>query len=80
MKSIYAIAFMTENLDGEKDLYVETIAASSREEAIGMCMESGEGSEILSRGEKLVKYNVAKHDPDDTAAMVSENQQEADNG
>jgi hypothetical protein len=56
------------------------MAASSREEAIGMCMESGEGSEILSRGEKLVNYNVANHDPDDTAAMVRENQQEAHNG
>ena len=59
MKNIYAIAFMTEDLDGEKDLYVEVIAATSREEAIGMALDSGEGSKILARGEKLVNYNVA---------------------
>ena len=80
MKSIYAIAFMTENLDGEKDLYVETIAATSSEEAIGMSMESGRGREILAQGEKIVDFGVDDHDPEDTAAMVRENQQEADNG
>ena len=79
MKSIYAIAFVTESLDGERDLYVETIAATSREEALGMSMLDYLGGEVVAKGEKLVNFNVAEHDPEDTAAMVKENE-EALNG
>lgn len=62
MKSIYAIAYMTESMDGDKDLYVEIVSASSRAEAIGLSMEEGRGSEILVQGEKIVSYNVAEQD------------------
>lgn len=30
MKTVYAIAYMTEDEDGAKDLYVETLIADSR--------------------------------------------------
>lgn len=62
MKSIYAIAYMTESLDGEKDIYVEIVSASSRAEAIGLSMEEGRGCEVLAQGEKIVSYNVAEQD------------------
>jgi hypothetical protein len=76
MKSIYAIAYMTENLDGEKDLYVGTMAASSREEAVGLSMLEYMGNEITAKGEKILMINVDEHDPQDVAAMVKENEAE----
>lgn len=73
MKTIYAVAYMTEGEDGSKDLYVETIAARSREEAVGLSMLEHRGNEITARGEKILMLNVDEHDPKDVAAMVAEN-------
>jgi len=74
MKTIYAIAYMTEKEDGTKDLYAETLAAGSREEAVGLSMLEYRGSEITAAGEKILMVNVDEHDPEDVAAMVAENQ------
>lgn len=76
MKTIYAVAYMTENQDGVKDLYVETIAASSREEAVGLSMLEYRGNEITAAGEKILMVNVDEHAPEDVAAMVKENEEE----
>lgn len=75
MKTVYAIAYMTESMDGEKDLYVEIVSASSRAEAIGLSMEEGRGSEVLAQGEKIVTYNVAEQDRNDLMSMLSESEE-----
>ena len=74
MKTVYAVAYMTEGEDGSKNLYAETIVASSCEEAVGMSMLEYVGNEILAAGEKILMACVDEHDSDDVAAMVKENE------
>lgn len=69
MKTVYAIAYMTEGEDGVKDLYVETIIADSRETALGVSMLDYMGAEIQGRGDKIVMVNVAEQDIDDLKSM-----------
>lgn len=78
MKTIYAVAYMTEDEDLAKDLYVETIAAGSREEALGISMLECLGTEIQGRGDKIIMVNVAEHERDDVSAtLLVESQVEA---
>lgn len=72
MKTVYAVAYMTEGGDGVKDLYVETIIADSRETALGGSMLDYMGAEIQGRGEKIVMVNVYEQDRDDLMTILTD--------
>jgi hypothetical protein len=73
MNHAYAIAYSTEDLDGNRDLYVDALIAESDEHAVGKSMLNWIGAEIQSRGEKIIGVNVKQLDDDDIEDMVDEN-------
>ena len=79
MRNLYAVAYMTEAEDLVKDLYVEILAARDSHEAVGRSLLESLGSEIQSRGERIVMVNVDEYSHEDMAALVAEiNQQPAE--
>ena len=73
MNHAYAIAYSTEDIDGNPNLYVDALIAESDEHAVGKSMLSWIGAEMQSRGEKIIDVNVKQLDDDDVEHMVDEN-------